>query len=106
MSDPGPYLWLIPLLPLVASILTAFLGPRWLRQHSHWPCIVASLGSCLISFLVLIAVAGGNNTVFHSPDYTWFQAGLVEVSFQLRADGLTALMLVTVTLVSSLIAIY
>jgi NADH-quinone oxidoreductase subunit L len=103
MSD---YLWLIPLLPLTASVLTAFLGPRWLRQHSHWPCIVAVLGSCLLSFLVLIAVARGDGTVLRSPDYTWFQAGLVDVSFQLRADGLTAMMLVTVTFVSSLIAIY
>jgi NADH-quinone oxidoreductase subunit L len=106
MSDPGPYLWLIPLLPLAASVLTAFLGPRWLRQYSHWPCIAGALGSCLVSFLVLIAVVRANSAVFHSPDSTWFQAGLVEVSFQLRADGLTALMLVTVTFVSGLIAIY
>ena len=84
MSD---YLWLIPLLPLTASVLTAFLGPRWLRQHSHWPCIVAVLGSCLLSFLALIAVARGDGMVLRSPDYTWFQAGLVDVSFRLRADG-------------------
>src|SRR5262249_829067 len=38
--------------------------------------------------------------------YTWFQVGNVDVTFSLQADGLTALMLVTVTFVSSLIAIY
>jgi NADH-quinone oxidoreductase subunit L len=38
--------------------------------------------------------------------YTWFHAGNVNVGFTLRADGLTAIMLVTVTFISSLIAIY
>jgi NADH-quinone oxidoreductase subunit L len=37
---------------------------------------------------------------------TWFQAGDVNVGFTFRADGLTAIMLVTVTFIGSLIAIY
>ena len=36
MSDPTGYLWLIPILPLVASVLTAFIGPRMLRHASHY----------------------------------------------------------------------
>ncbi len=38
--------------------------------------------------------------------YTWFQAGNVDVGLSLRADGLTAVMLVMVTFISTLIAIY
>jgi NADH-quinone oxidoreductase subunit L len=38
--------------------------------------------------------------------YPWFQAGNVDVGFTLRADALTAIMLVTVTFIGSLIAIY
>jgi NADH-quinone oxidoreductase subunit L len=38
--------------------------------------------------------------------YTWFQAGNVDVGFTLRADGLTAIMLVTVTFISTVIAVY
>src|SRR5262249_51983705 len=37
---------------------------------------------------------------------TWFQAGDVNVGFTLRADALTAVMLVMVTFISSLIAIF
>src|SRR5438067_3036722 len=104
MFDPFPVLWLIPALPLAASALTAFLGPRLLRQQSHWPCIVAAIGSCVLSFGVLIAVGQQGSGIREY--YTWFQAGDVDVGFTLRADALTAIMLVTVTFISSLIAIY
>jgi NADH-quinone oxidoreductase subunit L len=104
MFDPTGYLWLIPGLPLAASIVIGFLGPRWLRDRSHVPCIVATLASCLLSVLVLIYVAQHQYRI--APYYIWFQTGNVEVGFTLRADALTAIMLVTVTFIGSLIAIY
>src|SRR4051812_37710467 len=63
MSDLHPYLWLIPALPLAASVVTAFLGPRLLRQYSHWPCILAGAGSFVVALLVFVAVyrAGPRN---------------------------------------------
>src|SRR5262249_14909008 len=122
-DDPRDVLWLIPALPLAASVLTAFLGPAVLRRHSHWPCIVRAVPSSLLSSVVLGAVRGlplpdegrrrqvvdasgpGGDHVIHTY-YTWFAFGEVDVGFTLRADGLTAIMLVTVTFVGSLIAIY
>jgi NADH-quinone oxidoreductase subunit L len=104
MSDPVSYLWLIPVLPLAASVLTAFFGPRFLRRQSHWPCIVATICSCGLSVWVLAAVVQSGPVVRNY--YNWFQAGSVDVGFALRADALTAIMLVTVTFISSLIAIY
>jgi NADH-quinone oxidoreductase subunit L len=97
-------LWLIPALPLAAAAVTAFLGPKYLREQSHWPCVVAAVAACVLSFGVLFAVAGGNETVARY--YTWFGVGNVDVGFWLRADGLSAVMLVTVTFVGSFIAIY
>ena len=52
-DDMGPYLIFIPLLPLAASVIIAFLGPKVLRQHSHWPCIVGSVGACILAFFTL-----------------------------------------------------
>ncbi len=108
MFDPLSFLWLIPALPLAASAVIAFLGPGSLRDKSHWPCIVAVAGSCLLSLLVLGAVASGPHEGQASSVryYTWFQAGNVDVGFALRADPLTAIMLVTVTFVGSLIVIF
>ena len=58
MFDPFPVLWLIPALPLAASALTAFLGPRLLRQQSHWPCIVAAIGYSPSPTAVVIRSSG------------------------------------------------
>ena len=103
-DDPSGYLWLIPFLPLLASAVTAFAGPRWLRDQSHWPCILAAGGSCVLSLLVFLTVSRGfEGSAFY---YEWFHAGNVNVGFTLRADGLTAIMLVTVTFVGTLIAMF
>src|ERR1700723_3728927 len=98
MFDP---ILLIPLLPLMASVLIALLGCGVLRQHSHWPCILAAAGSCALSVMFLLN-GQGSNEVF----YTWFAIGEVNVGFGLQADGLTLVMLSTVTFVGTFIAIY
>jgi NADH-quinone oxidoreductase subunit L len=119
-DDPRSYLWLIPALPLAASVLTAFLGSRFLRQQSHWPCVLAAAASFILSVMVLVAVSGAkqeSGTI--QTYYTWIQAGSLvqppgepearpafDIGFTLRADGLTAIMLVTVTFVGGLIAVY
>jgi NADH-quinone oxidoreductase subunit L len=126
MFEVRSILWLIPGLPLAAAALTALLGPRLLRKNSHWPCVLGVVGSCVLSIMVLIALvqatqpkegdglraltADSPAKTAHAPivsqSYTWFQVGNVDVAFSLRADGLTAIMLVAVTFVSSLIVIY
>jgi NADH-quinone oxidoreductase subunit L len=122
MSDVHGYLWLIPALPLLAAVVIAFLGPRVLRGQSHWPCVVAVAASCVLSFFVLSAVgglspyqlpheglkeigpAGAHEYVEHY--YNWVHVGTLDLGFTLRADGLTAIMLVTVTFVGFFIAVY
>ncbi|MCI0378697.1 MAG: NADH-quinone oxidoreductase subunit L [Gemmataceae bacterium] len=103
-DDVRNYLWLIPALPLLASALIALFGYSALRERSHWPCILGAGVSCVLSVLALIGVAGGadGGAVY----YTWFQSGTVNVGFSLQADGLTAVMLVMVTFIGTLIAIY
>ena len=56
MSELRNYLWLIPALPLAAAVLIAFLGPRLLKERSHWLALLASAASCVLSVLVLLAV--------------------------------------------------
>src|SRR5262245_11329187 len=102
MSDLGGYLWLIPALPLLASIVTVALGPRVLREQSHWPCILACIGS----FILSVPLLASSREYLPGPYFIWFQAGEVNVGFTLRVDPLTAIMLVTVTGIGSLIAIY
>src|SRR5437763_943379 len=56
MSEVRTYLWLIPALPLFAAAVIAFAGPKVLRRHSHWPCILAFAASCVLSVMALLAV--------------------------------------------------
>jgi proton-translocating NADH-quinone oxidoreductase chain L len=114
MSDVSLCLWLIPGLPLLASILIAAFG-RQLKGLSHWPCILAGIGSCICSFMVFFAVrdlpainetANAGAASYLQVRATWIQAGRLDIPFILRADGLTAVMLVTVTFIASLIAIF
>jgi NADH-quinone oxidoreductase subunit L len=103
-DDPRDYLWLIPALPLVASTVIAVFGNR-LRERSHLVCIAGAVGACLFSVLTLITVANGFQG--HKDYYTLFTAGnMLHVNVSFQADGLTAIMLVTVTFIGSLIAIY
>jgi NADH-quinone oxidoreductase subunit L len=124
-------LWLIPCLPLFAAALIAFLGKSMLRTQSHWPCVLALAASCVVSVLVFLAVynqapvepeAPGRAAAAEPPKaeverapsyrpfratyYTWFRAGNLNVGLTLRADALSAIMLVFVTFVATLIAVY
>ncbi|MBL8792452.1 MAG: NADH-quinone oxidoreductase subunit L [Planctomycetia bacterium] len=105
MFDIRTLLVLIPVLPLLAAAVTGFFGPRFLRKNSHWPCIVAVASSCVLAFLVLGKVAHAEAPLIERY-YTWMQTGSLDIGLTLRADGLTALMLITITFVGSWIAIF
>lgn len=98
-DDPRSYLWLIPALPLLASVLIALFGYRILRGQSHWVCITGAVGACTLSVCTLVAVSRGFED--YRVYYTFFAAGNVQVNFSLQADALTAVMLVTVTFMGS-----
>jgi NADH-quinone oxidoreductase subunit L len=102
-ENPLPYLWLVPALPLFAAALTALVGKR-LGSQAHWPCLLGALGACF--FAVCTAVSVGNGFAGQQVYYTWFQIADLNATFSLRADGLTAVMLVTVTFIGSLIVVF
>jgi NADH-quinone oxidoreductase subunit L len=98
-------LWLIPALPLLASIITGFLGPRWLRGQSHWPTVIAFALSTFLSITVLVHVAQTHLPVTKNL-YEWIGIGSLHVPVILEADALTAIMLAMVTFVSFLVAVF
>jgi NADH-quinone oxidoreductase subunit L len=120
MSDVYSYLWLIPVLPLLAAVVITLFGPRFLRQHSHWPCVLAIAASAVMSFGVLLTVRNdelpkndrGEAITSHTYyDFFHVDSGVegttrLNVGFELRADALSAIMLTTVTGIGTLIAIF
>ena len=106
-DDPGLYLWLIPLLPLLGSVVIALLGPRLLGKHSHWPCIAGAAAACVVALMTLLAVCRGYMARSRQ-SWTWFErcGNVIRLNSPLRIDGLSAIMLAAVTFIGLLIAIY
>jgi NADH-quinone oxidoreductase subunit L len=102
-------LWLIPLAPLVAAGVTAVLGPKLLRERSHWPCWIALAVSTVCSMLLLFVI-GPRHFAEHSTPiamgFQWIEIGGMNVAVTLRADAMTSIMLAMVTFVSFLVAVF
>jgi NADH-quinone oxidoreductase subunit L len=108
MSNLGAYLWLIPALPLAACCMAtvmSFLREEAVRKLAHWPCVIGIAAACVVALVVFTGVSRSEEHTL-ATYYTWFQAGNVDVGLSLRADGLTAMMLVMITFIATLIAIY
>ncbi len=115
MSNPGALLWLIPLLPLAGSAAATVLAfcRGDVRKLAHWPVVVGIGAACVVALVVFAAVSSGYTAEtarepgrFIETYFTWFQAGNVDVGLTFRADGLTAVMLVMITFISTLIAVF
>ncbi|RMF10454.1 MAG: NADH-quinone oxidoreductase subunit L [Alphaproteobacteria bacterium] len=95
----------IVFLPLIGAIIAGFFG-RWIgdRGAQLVTCsllVVSALLSIIAFFDVALGHGGARIELF-----TWFDSGDFAASWALRIDTLTAVMLVVVTGVSSLVHIY
>ncbi|MBH0204882.1 MAG: NADH-quinone oxidoreductase subunit L [Nitrospira sp.] len=94
---------LIPFLPLAAFLVLGLGGTR-IKEQAHLVAVPAVLLSCLLSISAFTEVASGS--VISVPLYTWLTSGSLDVHIGLYIDRLTAVMLLLVTIVSSLVHIY
>lgn len=95
---------LIPFLPLAAFIVNIVFGRKFIKDRAHWVSTVAVVLSWLISLMTVPEVSGGR--VINEDLYTWITSGGFKVSAGFLIDQLTAVMLIVVTTVSSLVHIY
>src|SRR3954462_14223739 len=104
-------LWLIPIMPLAAAVLTALFGPFALRQRSHLPCWFALVVSMVCAYVVLFSIVPAGFTEQESraalaSGYQFMNVGGMDVRVDIRADAMTAIMLAMVTTVSLLVAVF
>ncbi|MDT9597487.1 NADH-quinone oxidoreductase subunit L [Sphingosinicella rhizophila] len=97
---------LIVFLPLLAAIV-AGLGNRMI---GNFPAKLITTGalfiSCALSWPIFIGfLTGAQHSELH-PVLDWIHSGDLQVDWALRVDALTAVMLVVVTTVSSLVHLY
>jgi NADH-quinone oxidoreductase subunit L len=94
----------IPFLPLAAFVINILFGRSLIRDKAHWFSCAAIIGSFIAAVITALAVIHGK--IINEDLYTWIIAGSFKVSFGFLIDQLTAVMLIVVTGVGSLIFIY
>src|SRR5215472_6994807 len=97
-------LWLIPILPLAGFVLNGLFGRRFPKALIN----TIAIGSVVLSFAwVLKTLFSVDLSTSHSEHYfTWIQSGPITINCDFAVDRLTAVMLLVVTGIGSLIHIY
>ncbi len=101
------YAWLIPVFPFVAFLLIALLPKRTLSwEDGVWYAIAGALGAMALSFLVVWEVLMGETLTDGSQRFEWLVVGDFSLTFGIWIDQLSALMLVVVSVVGTLVVFY
>ncbi|MBI4678277.1 MAG: NADH-quinone oxidoreductase subunit L [Elusimicrobia bacterium] len=106
--------WLIPILPLAASLVILFFGRE--REDSPLPFVgIAAIGASLwIALRILFDVALGTLALPYENDWSWFSFAadlkghpfILDMRAGVLVDGAAAAMLAVVCLVSLLVQVY
>jgi NADH-quinone oxidoreductase subunit L len=101
-------LWLIPFFPLVGAIINGLLGKRFIRNETAIGAI--GTGAVLLSFMVsasyFFQLLGDPVKVHQQIVTSWMSVGNLQVDWGFLLDPLSALMIMVVTGVGSLIHLY
>src|ERR1022692_3233789 len=98
-------LWLIPAFPLLGFLINGILG----RRRANGFVNAVAIGSVLLSFAWVVKTLlalGPMETAYVERYFTWFQSGNLRIGADFSVDRLTAVMLLVVTGIGSLIHIY
>ena len=96
---------LVVLFPLLGSLIAGFFGKRMGIRATHAITILLMTASFLCSLLVFKRVVLGNDS-FNGPIYTWVASGTFQFDVGFLIDRLTAVMMVIVMFVATLVHIY
>jgi proton-translocating NADH-quinone oxidoreductase chain L len=106
------YAWLIPVFPFAAFILISLLPKRTLLWEDGAVYGIAGTVLALgMSFAVIWDVLQGHTVTTNSPSFTWIVIGSgtssqLSITFGIWIDQLTAIMLIVVSVVGTLVVIY
>ncbi|MGD9784191.1 MAG: NADH-quinone oxidoreductase subunit L [Hyphomicrobiaceae bacterium] len=95
----------IVFLPLVGALIAGLFGRAIGDRPSEIVTTALLIVACGLSWIVFVQV-GFNGETARVPIMRWITSGDLDVSWSLRIDTLTAVMLVVVTTVSSLVHLY
>jgi NADH-quinone oxidoreductase subunit L len=115
-TQQSPLLVAIPLAPLIGALINLVFG-RWLeRVFGRWIVHTVAIVAVLVAFVVSASLVfgpllrafhdGHGETGITQVAYTWIEVGAFKAQLAFRLDTLSAVMILIVTFVGSLIHIY
>jgi len=101
------YAWLIPVFPFAAFILISLLPRRtlWWEDGAVY-AIAGTMAALVLSFLVIWQVLMGETLTTDAPRFEWLVVGDFSLTFGIWIDQLSAIMLLVVAVVGTLVVIY
>jgi NADH-quinone oxidoreductase subunit L len=99
-------MWLIPALPLAGFVFLAFAGRRMGEPVAGWVATAMVAASFVVAVVVFIGLVGLDDRVVVQTLFSWIPAGSFSVDIGLYLDPLSAVMLLFITGVSTLIHLY
>ncbi|WP_214472909.1 NADH-quinone oxidoreductase subunit L [Mesorhizobium sp. dw_380] len=96
----------IVFLPLLGFLIVGLFGTSLGAKASEYITSGFLVISAVLSWIAFFSVGFGHGEVFTVPVLHWIQSGGLDVSWALRIDTLTVVMLVVVNTVSALVHIY
>ncbi|HEU0029116.1 MAG TPA: NADH-quinone oxidoreductase subunit L, partial [Kofleriaceae bacterium] len=109
-----PILAWVPLLPLLGALINLTIGRRLSRGTVHAIAIASVVAACGVSIYLVFGPLWHeftnpdpiNNSAIDQSVFTWIEVGQFKVQLAFRLDTLSAVMILVVTFVGSLIHIY
>jgi NADH-quinone oxidoreductase subunit L len=104
-------LWLVVALPALGALVILAVGPFTRGSSNKWAPLLGALlpiGSFLVSLVLFLQLLGrdAEDRQVSQHLFTWFEVGGLHVDFNLLYDPLSALFLLLITGVGSLIHVY
>ncbi|MFO1059563.1 MAG: NADH-quinone oxidoreductase subunit L [Dongiaceae bacterium] len=96
---------LIVFLPLLGALVTGLFGRQLGDKASQLITTALLMVSAVLAVITFFDVTGSGHARV-TQLFTWFNSGSFQVDWALRVDQLTAVMLVVVTVVSSMVHLY
>ncbi|WP_109806675.1 NADH-quinone oxidoreductase subunit L [Sphingosinithalassobacter portus] len=93
-------------LPLLAFIVAGLSNRAFGIAFPKLVTTGALFIACALSWSIFIPFLTGGGSESVAPVFTWIESGKLDVSWGLRVDALTAVMLVVITSVSALVHLY
>jgi NADH-quinone oxidoreductase subunit L len=97
---------LVPLLPLLGFLINGFFGKKLSKTLSSAIACLAVVASFVVSFLIFLELRNASEKSHIITIYQWFSSGALKIDFSFLVDPLSAIFLMIITGIGSLIHLY